>query len=54
LVAQAFEANKQELDEKQWDFQMGKLNTWCREQNKWADARVVNDLIAGKMVELYG
>ena len=55
MVDAAFEANKAEIDELGWDFNWSKKILFAiKEENKWADSKVVMDKMKEKQIALLG
>lgn len=54
LVEEAFKFHEKDLDAQKWDFQTSKLLYWCRETQKWADSKLVTQMVNEKMVKLFG
>lgn len=54
MVDGAFDTFKKEIDELKYDFQFNKILYLIKDQNKWADSKVVMTKISEKQVALLG
>ena len=54
MVDDAFASFKKEIDELKYDFQFNKILYFIKDQNKWADSKVVMNKISAKQIELLG